>query len=115
MTRYFQTKGIYGKVDVLEVTVQYDKKVGYEAQVRPCYLHAGMISYVFAPEYYHFYQTLHWPLISCTRRSEKKRQEACRLVDEQIDFLLEKYVHAASLRGGLEIEIVGELTEKRID
>ena len=115
MTRYFSTKGIYSKVDVLEVTMQYVPKVGYEAQVRPCYLHDGMISYVFAPEYYHFYQTLHWPLISCARQSKKRHQEACKLVDEQIDFLLEKYVHAAILRGGIEIEIVEELTEKRKD
>ena len=113
MSRYFQTKGIYGKVDVLEVTMQYDPKVGYEAQVRPCYLHDGMISYVFAPEYYQFYQTLHWPLLVCLRQSKKRRQEACRLVDEQIDFLLEKYVRGASLRGGIDIEIVGEITESK--
>ena len=50
-------------------------------------------------------------LVSCSRRSAKKEQEAYLLMKDKMNWLLEQYVIMAENKGGRHIEIVGELEE----
>jgi hypothetical protein len=50
-------------------------------------------------------------LVPCSRRSEKKEQEAYFLMKNKMNYLLEQYVSMAESNGGRHIEIVGELEE----
>lgn len=109
MAHYYKTTGIYADSNLLKVEVVYNKGKGYEARVTPCSVGNGFVSVVYNTEYYKYYNTLVCMLVPCTRRSEKKEQEAYFLMKDKMNYLLEQYVAMAENKGGRHIEIVGEL------
>lgn len=111
MVHYYKTTGIYADSNLLKVEVYYNKGVGYEARVTPCSKGNGFVSVVYDEEYYKHYNTLTCMLVPCTRRSEKKEQEAYFLMRNKMNWLLEQYITMAENKGGRHIEIVGELED----
>mgnify|MGYP003490402834 CR=1 FL=1 len=111
MVHYYKTTGIYADSNLLKVEVHYNNGVGYEARVTPCSKGNGFFSVVYDKEYYQYYNTLTCMLVPCGRKSAKKEQEACFLMREKMDWLLDEYVRMAENNGGRHIEIVGELEE----
>ena len=111
MVHYYKTTGIYSDCNLLRAEVYYNKGVGYEARVTPCSKANGYYSVFYSQEYFKYYNTLTCMLIPCSRKSAKKEQEACVIMKDKMDWLLEQYVQMAENKGGRHIEIVGELEE----
>lgn len=114
MVRYYKTTGIYNKANLLRLEVKYNKdRGGYIAQIDPAFKDVQSWGIIYNREYYQHYGSLIELLVQCSRRSEKRYNEACVMCDKMIDNLLAEYVKYADLKGGCHIEIVGELEEYR--
>lgn len=111
MVHYYKTKGIYSDSNLLRMKVYYNKGRGYEARVTPCSKSDGHYSIIYNPEYFQYYNTLTCMLVPCSRKSAKKEYEACRIMEEKANWLLNQYVTMAENKGGRHIEIVGELED----
>lgn len=112
MVRYYKTTGIYNKANLLRLEVKYNKdRGGYIVQVDPAFKDIHSWGIIYDREYYQHYGSLIELLVGCTRRSEKRYNEACAICDKLIDKLLADYVYYAENKGGRHIEIVGELED----
>lgn len=110
MVKYYLTKGIYDRSNMLRLEVKYKKECGgYVAEINPCHKDEFSYGITYSKEYYDYYNTLVCDLVKCGRRSEKKFKEACVIAEKKADELIQEYVNHAYNKGGRYIEVIGEL------
>ena len=110
MVKYYLTKGIYDRSNMLRLEVKYKKECGgYVAEINPCHKDEFSYGITYCKEYYDYYNALVCDLVKCGRRSEKKFNEACAIAEQKSDELIQSYVNHAYNKGGRYIEVIGEL------
>lgn len=104
-TYYFGT-GVEGK-NAIEARLTYDKRAGgYAAVFCVGDCRDGMFGWHVDADYFNYYQKPQTRLlVPCGRRSEKKEQEAARILDANVAQYVRDFAAAAEALGAPHMEI----------